>query len=146
MHEPMLIVHFVGLAMALGAGFANLLLGSVAAKLEPAERGSFMSRIMILSRMGQVGLGLLLLSGLYLITPYWNLLDKMPFLVAKLGLVALLLISVSWVLMNVNKARQQGNPALLAKIRQVGKLNVLISLTIVVLAVLAFGRSAGDTM
>jgi uncharacterized membrane protein len=124
--------------MALGAGFANLFLGTVASKLEPAERGSFMSKIMILGRMGQIGLGLLLLSGLYLISPYWKTLNEMPLLLAKLCFVALLLISVSWILMTVSKAKKQSNPALLGKIRPLSMLNFLIGITIVVLAVLAF--------
>lgn len=138
MHELMLVVHFVGLAMALGAGFSNLFLGRVAAKLEPAERGSFMSRIMILGRMGQIGLGLLLLSGFYLITPYWKVLDDMPWLVAKLSVVALLLVSVTTVLTIVNKAKKQGNPAMLAKIKPLAMFNFFIGIIIVILAVLTF--------
>jgi len=138
MRELMLIFHFIGLAMALGSGFANLFLGSVASKLEPAERGSFMSKIMILGRMGQIGLAVLLLSGFYLITPYWKVLDEMPFLVAKLSLVALLLILVSTVLVLLGKAKKQGNPALFAKIKPLGILNFLIGISIVILAVLAF--------
>ncbi|HEX6890842.1 MAG TPA: hypothetical protein VF141_09115 [Chryseolinea sp.] len=138
MHELMLVVHFVGLAMALGAGFSNLFLGTVAAKLEPAERGSFMSRIMILGRMGQIGLGLLLLSGFYLITPYWKVLDDMPWLVAKLSVVALLLVSVTIVLTIMNKAKKQGNPAMLAKIKPLAMFNFFIGIIIVILAVLTF--------
>ena len=138
MRELMLITHFIGLAMALGAGFANLFLGLVVSKLEPAERGSFMSKTMILGRMGQIGLGLLLLSGLYLITPYWKILDQMPLLIAKLVLVVILLILVSRIVLIVSKAKAQNNPALLAKIRPLGKLNFLIGITIVILAVLVF--------
>src|SRR5688572_10717769 len=121
MRELMLIIHFIGLAMAVGAGFANLFLGTVASKLEPAERGSFMSKIMILGRMGQTGLGLLLLSGFGLMTPYWKVLGDMPFLIAKLSLVVVLLILVSTVLIMLNKAKK-GNPALFAKIKPLGML------------------------
>jgi len=138
MRELMLIFHFIGLAMALGAGFANLFLGSVASKLEPAERGSFMSKIMILGRMGQIGLGLLLLSGFGLMTPYWKELGNMPLLIAKLSLVAVLLILVASVLLLIRKSKKQGNPALLAKIKPLAMLNFLIGITIVVLAVLVF--------
>ena len=138
MRELMLILHFIGLAMALGAGFANLFLGSVASKLPPAERGSFMSKTMILGRMGQIGLGLLLLSGFYLITPYWKALGDMPLLIAKLSLVAILLMLVSWIILIARKAKKENNPAMLAKIRPLGMLNFLIGVTIVVLAVLVF--------
>jgi uncharacterized membrane protein len=138
MRDLMLIIHFIGLAMAIGTGFANLFLGVAASKLEPAEKRSFMSKTMILGRMGQIGLGLLILSGLYLITPYWKVLGMMPLLIAKLILVALLLISVSLILFIVRKSKKRGNPALLAKIKPIGMLNFLLGLTIVVLAVLIF--------
>lgn len=139
MRETMLILHFIGLAMALGAGFSNLFLGSVASKLEPAERGSFMSKIMILGRMGQIGLGLLVLSGLGLLTPYWKVIGDMPFLIAKLSFVVILLISVATVLILLNKAKKENNPALFGKIRPLGLLNFFLGITIVILAVLTFG-------
>jgi uncharacterized membrane protein len=62
----------------------------------------------------------------------------MPFLIAKLSLVALLLISVSFVVFTVSKAKKQRNQALLAKIRPLSMLNFALGLTIVVLAVLTF--------
>src|SRR5688500_4929847 len=131
MRELMLIIHFIGLAMALGAGFANLFLGTVASKLESAESGRFMSKTAILVRMGQVCLSLLLLSGLYLIAPYWSALGEMPLLIAKLSLVAILLILVSCILLIARKAKKQNNPAILAKIKPLGILNFLIGITIV---------------
>jgi hypothetical protein len=123
MRDIMLIIHFIGLAMALGTGFANLFLGIAASKLEPAERGSFMSKAIILGRMGQIGLGLLILSGLYLITPFWQELNVMPLLIAKLILVTLLLFSLFVILYIVRKSRKKSNPALLAKIKPIGMLN-----------------------
>ena len=138
MRELMLVIHFIGLAMALGAGIANIFLGAVASKLEPAERGSFMSKTTILGRMGQIGLGLLLLSGFYLMTPYWSMLGEMPWLKAKLGLVGLLLILISWALITLRRAKKQNNPAILARLRPLGILNLLIAIAIVILAVLTF--------
>jgi len=138
MRESLLVIHFIGLAMALGAGFANLFLGTVASKLEPAERGSFMSKLFILGRMGQIGLGLLLLSGLGLITPFWKVIGDMPTLIAKLSLVALLLISVSRILFLASKAKKENNPALMLKIKPLGMLNFFLGIAIVILAVLTF--------
>ncbi len=138
MRDLMLIVHFIGLTMALGAGFANLFLGVAASKLDPAERGKFMSNIMILMRMGQTGLGLLLLSGFYLITPLWKTLGEMPILIAKLSLVGLLVTMVLIMTVIARKARQEGNPAMLMKLKPFGILNFFMGITIVVLAVLSF--------
>lgn len=138
MRDFMLIVHFISLTMSLGTGFANLFLGIAASKLEPAERGKFMSNTMILMRMGHTGLGLLLLSGLYLITPYWKIVGEMPILIAKLCFVGLLVIMVSVITILAKKALREGNPAMLMKLRPFGMLNFLMGITIVVLAVLSF--------
>jgi len=138
MRDLMLVIHFIGLAMAVGTGFANLFLGVTASKLEPAEKRSFMTKTMILGRMGQIGLGLLILSGFYLITPYWEVIGVMPLLIVKLILVALLLILVFLILFIVRKSKKQGNPALLAKIKPIGILNFLLGIIIVILAVMIF--------
>ncbi|MFO7524586.1 MAG: hypothetical protein R6W68_03965 [Ignavibacteriaceae bacterium] len=138
MRDLMLIIHFIGLAMALGTGFANLFLGVVASKLEPAEKGSFMSKTLILGRMGQIGLVLLILSGFYLITPYWAALSNMPLLIVKLILVTFLVILITIIILIVRKSKKEGNPALLAKIKPLGIMNFLLGLAIVVLAVLIF--------
>ena len=138
MRDFMLILHFMGLTMSLGAGFANLFLGIAASKLEPAERGTFLSRAMILTRMGHVGLGLLLISGGYLATPFWDLLGDMPLFSAKLVLVLLLIINVSVFSILVKRALREGNPARLMKLRPIGMLNFFLGITVVILAVLAF--------
>lgn len=138
MRDIMLITHFIGLAMALGTGFANLFLGIVASKLEPAERGSFMSKTLILGRMGQIGLALLLLSGFYLINPYWEIIGDMPLLIVKLILVAILIVLIAIILLIVNKAKKSNNPSILAKIKPIGILNFFLGLAIVILAVLVF--------
>lgn len=88
--------------------------------------------------MGQIGLGLLLLSGFYLITPYWKTFSEMPLLIAKLMLVGVVIILVSAISIIVSKARKQNNPALLMKLKPIGMLNFLVAITIVVLAVLSF--------
>jgi uncharacterized membrane protein len=138
MKDLMLIIHFIGLTMSLGTGFANLFLGMAAAKLEPAERGKFMANTMILMRMGHTGLALLLLSGFYLITPYWETLGEMPFLIAKLAMVTLLIILVSGITIIARKALREGNAATLMKLKPFGMLNFFVGITIVVLAVLSF--------
>lgn len=124
--------------MAVGTGFANIFLGTVAAKLPPAERGSFMSKTMVLVRMGQTGLGLLILTGFYLITPYWAVLSSMPTLIAKLTFVALQVIMVTVTSLLVRKAKKENNPALFTKLKPLGILTFVLGITIVVLAVVTF--------
>ena len=109
-----------------------------AAEMEPAERGPFMSKTMVLVRMGQIGLGLLLISGFYMITPYWGSLMEMPLLMAKLGLVLAIAILVTVISLRVKKSQKEGNPALLMTIKPLGMANFFIAITVVILAVLIF--------
>jgi uncharacterized membrane protein len=138
MRDLFLFIHFIGLAMAVGTGFANLFLASAASKLEPAERGSFMAKTTILVRMGHTGLGLLILSGFYLINSYWNVLSEMPMLIAKLAFVALQIIMVTALSLIIRKAKRENNPSLLLKLRPFRLINFFIGITIVILAVMTF--------
>jgi hypothetical protein len=138
MRDIFLFIHFIGLAMAVGTGFANLFLGAAAGKLEPAERGSFMMKTTILVRMGQIGLGLLLISGFYLITPFWKILSDMPTLITKLTLVLILIVTVTLTSLQVRKAKKENDPKLLLKLKPLGMLNFFIGLAIMLMAVLTF--------
>jgi hypothetical protein len=138
MRDLFLVLHLIGLAMAVGTGFANLFLAAAAAKLEPAERGSFMAKTTVLVRMGHTGLGLLILSGFYLINSYWSVLSEMPTLIAKLALVVVQIIMVATISLLVSKAKKENNPSLLLKVRPLGLITFLIGITIVILAVLSF--------
>ncbi len=138
MRDLMLILHFIGLAMGLGTGLAFLFLGIAAAKMEPAKRGEFMINAFILSRMGQLGLLLLVLSGAYLIIPYWSTLGTMPLLVAKLVLV-IVLGAVMGINSSYARKVKQGQAAIYApRMAILGRIALITSLTIVVLAVLVF--------
>lgn len=88
MREVMLILHFIGLTMGLGTGFAHGFLGIAASKMSPDEATRFRMHSLVLSRMGHIGLALLIVSGLYLITPYWAMLPHSPLLITKLSLVS----------------------------------------------------------
>lgn len=138
MHDMFLVIHFIGLAMAVGTGFANLFLASVAAKLPPAERGPFMIRTTVLIRMGQIGLGLLIISGFYLITPYWATLSAMPTLIAKLSFVGLQIILVTVSSLLVKKGIRTNDPTIFAKSKPLGIAIFFTGIIILVLAVVTF--------
>jgi hypothetical protein len=137
MREAMLITHFIGLAMGLGTSFANLFLGLASAKLPPEEAGKFRIHAMALTRMGHIGITLLILSGFYLITPYWSLLSEMPLLIVKLVLVAFLVILISIVTRFAVQVKK-GNMSNAGKIHALGKLILVTALTVVIIAVSVF--------
>src|SRR5690349_15646149 len=95
MRETMLILHFIGLAMGLGVSFSHAFLGKATTTMSPDEAIKFRLQTLVIGRMGHIGLALLIVSGLYLITPYWRTLPTSPLLIAKLVLVVVLTILIS---------------------------------------------------
>jgi uncharacterized membrane protein len=138
MREAMLIIHFIGLAMGIGTSFAFMFLGIKASSLEKEESVKFSLNTLVLSRMGQIGLTLLVLSGGYLMTPYWKVLGSMPLLIAKLVLVLVLGAVVGIASSKAKKAAAGNTEEELKKIRPLGMIGLATGLAIVVLAVLVF--------
>jgi uncharacterized membrane protein len=138
MRNIMLMVHFIGLAMGVGTGLANLFLGMAAKKMEKAEAQKFALKTLVLGKMGLIGITLLVISGGYLITPFWKNLANMPSLIAKLAMVLVLIIFLGIIKYNSAKALKGDAGRYLNRLRQIGPVTLLISLVIIILAVISF--------
>jgi uncharacterized membrane protein len=141
MYDLLLILHFFGIALGVGAGFALLTLGLSAKNLDPTERGNLMMRAGILRKNASYGLLLLIASGLgFLLERGWaaTAFRGGGFFHAKLTLVVVMagLLGYSQVL--AKKAREGGGVAVMARLTLVGRLMLATGLTVIVLAVLAF--------
>lgn len=138
MREVMLIIHFIGLAMGLGTSIGFIFLGAAASKMEKAEQQKFMLNAFALSNMGKTGIVLLVLSGSYLMTPYWKVLTDTPLLMVKLGLVLLLIVLIITITSLMNKVKKGEAEKYLPKIPMIGRISLLTTLAIVILAVYVF--------
>jgi uncharacterized membrane protein len=137
MRDVMLILHFIGLAMGLGTSFGFMFLGMASSKMAPEEAGKFRMQTFVLSRMGHIGLALLIISGGYLMTPFWPVLGDSPLLMAKLLLVLVLAALIGIISGKVRKAKT-GDSSQLRMVEPLGKVSLLTGILIVVLAVLVF--------
>lgn len=138
MREIMLIVHFIGLAMGIGTSFALMFLGITSSKMEETEAQKFRLNTFTLMKVGYTGLTLLLISGGYLMTPYWNSLTTSPLLIAKLLLVMILFSLMGIIGAAVKKAKKGDAESYLKKIEALGKVSLLTAITIIILAVYIF--------
>jgi uncharacterized membrane protein len=138
MREVMLFVHFIGLTMGVGTAFAHAFLGLVTSKMVAEEATKFRVHSLVLSRMGNTGLVLLVISGLYLITPFWKTLPSTPLLMLKLALVSLLAVLIIVINVFSGKAKKGDAEEQLKKIELLGKLTLPLSIIIVILAVSIF--------
>lgn len=138
MHDVLLIFHFIGLIMGLGTSFAFLFLGIASSKLEKSEARKMAINSFALGRMGHIGLTLLIVSGIFLMNPYWATLFSTPLLMAKLVLVIILAAFIGINTSAAKKAKAGDFERQVKKIAPIGRISLLIGLTIVVLAVLVF--------
>lgn len=138
MREFMLIIHMLGLTMGLGTSFGYMFLGMAASKMSKEDAKKFALQTFSLNKMGTIGITLLVLSGGYLITPYWASLRDMPFLIAKLSLVVVLIVLIILLHIATKKAKAGNFEKQMKKIQIMGRFSMLTAVSIVVLAVLNF--------
>lgn len=138
MRDTMLILHFIGLAMGLGTSFAHAFLGKTVSKLEQSEAAKFRRQIEILSQMGTIGTILLLVSGIYLILPYWPAILELPLLILKLVLFLILVILILIINQSAKKNLKNDTESNLKRIEIMGKLTLLLGILIVIVAVFIF--------
>lgn len=138
MRELFLILHLLGMALGVGVSFAHLFLGRARSRMTKEDAQKDALRGLSLVIMANIGITLLILSGLFLMSPYWSILFHSPYLMIKLSLVILLVIALVIINIKMRKAQKmKGGPVLLV-IKKLGKLTLLLSVTIVILAVLMF--------
>lgn len=138
MKDIALILHFIGLAMGLGTSFAFMFLGIASAKMSKKEALAFQLKVLSLSRMGQIGLVLLLFSGLFLMQPYWAILPNSPLLITKLLLVLVLVFLIGIITTIGGKAKREESEKHLERLGLWGRFSLLTTLLIVIMAVLFF--------
>jgi uncharacterized membrane protein len=135
------MIHFLGLALGVGATFAALTLRRASADLQPAEREKFLLRTLVLAKNGSYGLLVLLLSGLgmfFMRGPRAVLAAGGPALHAKLTLVVILCGLVGYSQALGKRVREAGGGPLFAKLHSVRLAILATAVAIIVAAVMAF--------
>jgi uncharacterized membrane protein len=137
----LLMLHFVGLALGVGASFALFTLRRASRELEPAERTKFTLRALSVSKNGSYGLLLLLVTGLgmfFMRGPGAVMAAGGPAFHAKLTLVVILCGVVGYSQALGKRAREAGGGPALAKLPAVSSAILMLGVAIVIAAVIAF--------
>ena len=138
MREIMLIIHFLGMILAIGP-IAVLVFSRLAtSKMEQESTAGFMHGLFRLNTVAHIGITLALVSGGYLMTPYWSMLGSMPFLIAKLGLYVVLLVTLSMISVASRKARESQPGSSVRKTMNWARVSFIVGLSVVVLAAVVF--------
>jgi uncharacterized membrane protein len=141
MLDFLLILHFIGLALGVGTGFAMLTLGLSTADMAPADRGAFMRRASVITRNGAIGLTLLILSGVGLVMTKGVQMVMAwggPMFHVKLTLVAIMIGVFGYLQVLLRQSRSADGAAAAARIPIVSRVMLVLGVSVVVFAVLAF--------
>jgi uncharacterized membrane protein len=141
MYIALLILHFLGLAVGLGAGFAQLTLSLLGGGMPASERNLFLLRVLILSRNSAYGLVLLIASGLGMMgmrgfksTLQWG----GGAFHAKLGFVVITLVVFGYSQVVLRRTRQSGGGYGLIQLRRISQVMLLLGVATVICAGIAF--------
>jgi len=138
MNKALLALHLLGLALGLSVPFSNLVLGALIEKAAPAERPILLRFPPAMSRMGDIGLVLLWITGPTLLFTKHQGFAGMPWTFhVKLTAVLVLTGCVGMIHANMKKAFS-GDMAAMARVRNVGKVALFAALTALVFAVITF--------
>jgi hypothetical protein len=140
-NRVLLILHFLGLAMGFSVSFSNMVMGALINKAAPGEKPVLARFPPAITRVGDIGLVLLWLSGLGLLFFKWGGLSSLGDLPwtfhLKLTLVVILTGLIGFI-HSLQRKAMQGDEAAAARIQAAGKAAFLTAVTIVVLAVVSF--------
>jgi uncharacterized membrane protein len=135
----LLVVHFLGLALGLSTGFANMVMAGLIAKAAPDEKKVLARFPPAMGRLGVVGLTLLWASGLAIVfTRYggFAILPR-PFVI-KLTAVVLLTLIVLYIQV-LQRRVDQGDTSAMARIQTLGRITGPLALIAIIFAVITFG-------
>jgi hypothetical protein len=137
-NQVLLILHLLGLAMGLAVPFSNMVLTRLVAKASPPEREVLARVPPAMSRVGDVGLALLWVSGILLVFTKWGGFGVFPWQFhVKMTAVVILTGLVGYIHTLMRQARM-GDMAAAARIPAIGRLAFIAGITAVVFAVLTF--------
>jgi len=140
MDKFLVVIHLVGMALAIGSGFSILALKIGSADMDKAEREPYMLRGFAVTNIGAVGIALLFVSGAGMLICNGTHFAEIGgvFFYAKGVLFALYFIAFVVLRMRVSKARlTNGGPLMVHMSKFVIVMNMLSVMTIVA-SVLAF--------
>lgn len=138
MRDISLFMHFSGLIIGAGTGFALFCIGQLSKNFDDSYRGVVMQKLFALRYISYAGLLILLVSGAMLIGPYMTTIDSMPIFAAKLLLVTLLVFVSTYGLLLMGRVRKGKGGTAMQTLRRLGKLSLVLSFSIVACAVYSF--------
>jgi hypothetical protein len=137
MNEILLILHLFGFGTGMAASVGNFAIMRTV-RGSPADAPALMKLSPVLGRAGQIGLGLLWLTGIILVWSKWGGPQNLPTAFWWKFACVVILTGVSAMLGITAKQIQAGNRALAARMPIMGAAAAVLLVLVVIFAVYAF--------
>ena len=135
----LVIVHFVGLAMGLGSGFAQMIMAGLMTQASTQDKAVLARLPPKMGQVGVIGLALLWITGLSIVWLRYGTFSILPrTFIYKLVAVVLLTLSVAMIQVLQRRAGA-GDTAAMARMQTLGRLTGPLSLIAIIFAVITFG-------
>ena len=142
LNKILLMLHFLGLAMGLSAGFANMAMVGLIKKAAPPEKAVLGRFPPVMSRVGRIGLAILWVTGVTMVFTRWAGFKAMAWTFdVKLAFVVLLTIVIGYIQsleIKMRKGDAATAAAIMPRIEAAGKLAMALAVMVVIFAVLTF--------
>jgi len=137
--STLMVLHFLGLALGLSTGFANMVMAGLIAKAAPPDKAVLGRFPPAMAKVGAIGLALLWISGLAIVRTRYGGFSVLPrTFIVKFAAVVLLTIIVGYIHVLMPRA-QRGDAAAAARIQLLGKITGPLAIIAIIFAVITFG-------
>ncbi len=138
MKDAFLLLHFLGLVIGTGAGFAVFVISYLAPKFPAAGRREVLIKLFPLRYISYFGLLLLILSGGALIGPLWPHVEQLSWFVSKMVFVAVIVAASILGAFQMHRAQRSADNNAFKLLGYAGKVSFVSSLIVVACAVFTF--------
>lgn len=138
MRTPMLILHFLGLALSMGSMITFLVMRRSCSKVTNSESEHLLNNTKSVLKLSHIGLGIMFITGGALMTPYWAALAQMPLMHIKLTIFVLWYATLIALSIYTKKARRSEMKLCNPRIGFLSYISILFGLLAISLAVMQF--------
>jgi uncharacterized membrane protein SirB2 len=138
MKDVFLLVHFLGVVIGTGAGFAVFVISYLAPAFPAVGKREVLIKLFPLRYISYIGLLLLILSGGALIGPLWAHVGQLSWFVTKMVFVAVIVAASIFGAFQMHRARRSADNNAFKLLGYAGKVSFVSSLVVVACAVFTF--------
>ena len=138
MQELLKIIHFLSFSVAIGAGAANIVAGRQLLSMPAEVMPKIGAYRMTLGKITTIGLGLLWITGIWLVFLLGGSVFSNGWFLLKLAVVVLLTVISVKANFTIINARKAGTPPDAERMKMLGQAGLAVAVLALILAVLAF--------